>query len=90
MSSLGAEKCMSGQSWFQERIVSLLFWQMNNVNEVNGSTHNLIPFGDLGPAYSVYGLQKQSSGLLQLNQMTKISLTLEGQNTNKLKDIHLS
>lgn len=81
---------MSGQSWFQEGIVPLLFWQMNNVNEVNGSIQKLIPFGDLGPACSVYGLQKQSFGLLQLNQMTKISLTLEGQNTNKLKNISLS
>lgn len=74
---------MRGQGLCQEGIVPRNFWQMNNVSEVSGSIHKLTHFGNLGPTCSVAGLQKQSFGLLQLNQMTKISPTLEGQNTNK-------
>lgn len=74
---------MHGQGLCQEGIASLNIWQMNAVSEVSGSVHRLMHFGSLGAVSSVAGLQKQSFGLLQLNQVTITSLALEGQNTNE-------
>lgn len=72
--------CM-GKGLCQEGIVSLNIWQMNNISEVNGSIHKLTHFGNLGAVSSLAGLQKQSFHLLQLNEVTIISLVLEGQNS---------
>lgn len=74
---------MHGQGLCQEGIASLNIWQMNAVSEVSGSVHKLTHFGSLGAVSSVAGLQKQSFGLLQLNQVAITSLALEGQTTNE-------